>query len=323
MPRELMSIVDCKLCAEIPASQHVGEPSPLPETWERLWTIDILESGFGAGAGDREELRVCRDCGTAYHWKQVHDPRFGEPGPPTTEWFLSRVTPHYARHLLSRMAFRAVTTNQVLDDSSETYHPVSIESLARDLARAPNLHIKNYMMGSLLTHYVFDGDWNGLKEVLIDTADPSVRVHAAYQLLHQYFDDFTLRTDFVSSVRNLLSPGQAREDLLIEVLADGLSQTGEILDYFTSRGYQPASVSGIALRGLRGVPTPRLGPAIKALTAELTKSEYAAWWREAVRDLLIEYVGRARERAEEVSDLVAGETEEAMAVRTHCQRCLE
>jgi hypothetical protein len=309
MVTELISIVDCKLCAEIPTWQHVWEP---PEVWNRLLTIGILEPGFGSTSGDREELRACPDCGTHYNWNQVYDPRFSEPGPPTTEWYLSRVTPHYARALLGRITSQGVPDSQASGDSFDPRSPTWIEALHRDLVRAPNLHIKKYIMDSLYEHYVFEGDWNGLRATLIDTADPGVRVYTAYRL-------FDANSD---SVKALLSDDRAREELLVRVLAEGLSQKGEILVRF-STDYEPAAVSGFALHELRyGVPRQSLGPAIEELAAQLMKPGLALWWRERVRDLLIEYIGSSPERAKEVLDCIAGESEEAMAVRMHCQGAL-
>jgi hypothetical protein len=168
------------------------------------------------------------------------------------------------------------------------------------------------MMSSLYEHYVFEGDWNGLRATLLDTADPGVRVYTAHNLLR----------DHRASVKALLSGDRAREELLVRVLAKGLSQTGEILEFFTT-DYKPAAVSCIALHGLRfGVPRQSLAPAIEALAAELMESDKALWWREGVRDLLIEYVESSRERAKEVLKAPAGDTDEALAVRTHCEKCL-
>lgn len=309
MVTELISIVDCKLCAEILTWQHVWEP---PELWDRLLTIGILEPGFGSEPGDRKELRVCPHCGTHYHWNQVYDSRLSEPGPPTTEWYLSRVTPHDACALLGQITSRGVPDSQAPGDSSDPRSPTSIETLHRDLARAPNLHIKKYIMDSLCEHYVFEGDWNGLRATLLDTADPGVRVYTAYRLLDGNSD----------SVKALLSGDRARKKLLVRVLAEGLSQKGEILVRLWT-DYEPAAVSGFSLHELRyGVPRQSLAPAIKELAAQLMELGLAPWWRERVRDLLIEYVGSSRKRAKKVLEVLAGDTDEALAVRTHCQRCL-
>jgi hypothetical protein len=187
-----------------------------------------------------------------------------------------------------------------------------IEALHRDLARATNLHIKKYMMDSVYEYYVFEGDWNGLRATLLDTADPGVRVYTAYSLLRDHRD----------AVQALLSGDRVRKEALVRVLAEGLSQTGEILDRIAA-DYKPFPVSGIALHGLRYVaPRQNLAPAIEALAAELMASGPATLWRELVRDLLIEYVGSSRERAEAVLLALAGDTDEALAVRTHSQQCL-
>ncbi len=136
---------------------------------------------------------------------------------------------------------------------------------------------------------------------------------------------FTQHTGFdhaSDSVKALLRGDRLRKKLLVRVLAEGLSQKGQItIRLWTD--YTPAAVSGLSLHVLRHVvPKQSLTPAIKELAAELMKSGLAPWWREAVRDLLIEYVGASRKKAKEVLKALAGDTDEALAVRTHCQRCL-
>lgn len=304
MAADLVSIVDCKLCAEIPAWQHEWEQ---PEVWDRLLTVGILPPGFGYEPGDREELRICSDCRTHYEWKQVYDSRLGEPGPPTTEWYLIRVTPHKAGVLLGQ-----IPSPGAPGGSFDPRSPALIEVLHRDLARASNLHIKKYMMDTLYEHYVFEGDWDGLRAMLMDSADPGVRVYTAYRLLYGNGD----------TVKALLGGDRTRQALPVRVLGEGLTQQGEILFFLWSE-YKSYPVSGFSLHQLRyGVPKHRLGPAVQALAAELMETASATWWREAVRDLLIGYVGASRKKAKQVLKALAGDTAEAIAVRTRCQAML-
>jgi hypothetical protein len=195
----------------------------------------------------------------------------------------------------------------------DTRYATLIEFLCRDLAHAPNPHIKKYMVDTLYEHYLLEEQgWNGLRATLIDQPDPAVRVYAASHLLG----------DTRKAAKRLLSRKPRREQLLVAVLADGLSQKGTILWRFTL-GYEPAGVSGIAMHTLRYVVSPRkLAAAIPALTRQLERASPAAWWREAARDLVVGYVGQDRARAKEVLDVIAAETEEALAVRSHCQALL-
>ena len=85
---ELISIVDCNLCVKLPPDQHVHEwELPLPETWGRLST-SLVRAGWekrwspppAPDVLDFEEVRVCRACGTHYHFRQAHDPHFETQG---------------------------------------------------------------------------------------------------------------------------------------------------------------------------------------------------------------------------------------------------
>lgn len=308
----LISIVDCNLCVGLLTREQV-EALPLPDTWTRLSTVATRDSD----PGDCEEVRACPSCGTYYHYHQFHDHHSGEPRPATTDWSLSRMTPHFARALLHNARPRG-ESSPLQDGSFEKRYTNIIELLCRDLARAPNLHVKMYMVNTLYEHFVSkEQDWNGLKTTLIDHPDPAIRVHAACFFLGDK------RHDTRRAAKRLLAAERTREKLLIAVLADGLSQKGELLWGFTL-GYAPAVVAGIAMHTLRyKVPRKSLAPAVAGLVAELRRSSCESWWREAARELLVEYVGEDRERANEVFEAAVGDTEEALAVRQRCQTLLQ
>lgn len=308
-----ISIVDCGLCAELLTRHHL-RALPLPEAWARLDTIATFEPGPGPGTdlGDREEVRMCRSCGTYYEYRYVYDPS-DILRAESTDWFLSRITPQQARAVLSDTGPYGVAARSQREPLDRRYATL-IELLCRDLARAPNPHIRKYMVDSLYEHYLLEElGWNGLKATLIDPPDPAVRVYAASCLLR----------DGRKAAKRLLSRAPRREQLLVAVLADGLSQNGEILWRFTLE-YNPAAVSGIAMHTLRYVVSPRkLAAAIPALAKLLEGSSYERWWREAARDLVVGYVGKDRARAEHVLPVAGAGTEEALAVRRHCQAQLE
>jgi hypothetical protein len=329
---ELISIVDCDLCVKLPLYQKVWD-LPLPETWTRLSTILVMADSEkrwfppparNPDALDFEEVRVCRSCGTHYHYSQVHDPHFGEPREPETFWTLRRVTATEARAVLGHTGRDGVVEH--LDGGWLDRQYETILGLLRgDLTRAPDLQVKKHMVDSLYEHYVGDQDWEGLRATLIECPDPAVGVYAARRIFDES-DASGLTRHFsprhFDNVSSILRADPTREQLLVAVLAGGLSRPGQLLAHFTL-GWEPAGVSGIAMHTLRTyVPRQSLAPAIRALAAELQRPAELGWWREAARDLLMEYVGAAPERANEVLEAVAGDTDEALAVRTLCQSCL-
>lgn len=324
---ELISIVDCDLCVTLPLRQTVWEwDLPIPETWRRLSTILVRGDwnehwsrppARNPDALEFEELRVCCSCGTYYHFRQQHDHHSGEPRASETWWDLWRITLSEARAFLSHTGLNGVVEH--LDDGwlNRRYKTI-IELLHRDLSRAPDLQIKKYMVDQLCARYVDDQDWEGLRATLIESPDPAVGVYVVRQLL----DASDASGPTGRKVSAMLAAEPTRKRLLVTVLAEGLSRPGQLLASFTL-GWQPAAVSGIAMHTLRyEVPRRSLAPAIPALAAQLQLPGSAVWWREAARDLLIEYVGAAPKRANKVLEALAGDTDEALAVRTHCQSCL-
>lgn len=329
---ELISIIDCDLCVTLPDNEEVLDP-PLPETWGRLTTILVKGSWqmrwFPApvsySSHDIEEIRVCRACGTHYHYHQIHDPNFGEPLPPETKWLLWRIGPDFARTYISQMGPDGVVVE--LDGGwLEQRYDAIIELLRRDLLRAPDLPIKEYMVESLYRHYVGNQDWQSLKAVLIDCPDLVVGVYVARRIFEVIEPDSAVRfyspTQF-NTVNALLGADPTREPLLVAALARGLSAQGQILRYFLGKK-EPVNVSSVAMHVLQeDVPGQNLAPAVPALAAELQQPDSTSWWRETARDLLIEYVGTEPDRAKDVLDALDSDTDEARAVRRHCQTQLE
>lgn len=316
--QRLISIVDCDLCIALPVREYMSAP-PLPDTWTRLSTVATLT--LSSDAGDCDEVRVCPSCGTYYHYSQIHDPHFGEPLPPTTDWYLRRITPHYARGLLRHARPQGVSAPSPLESLEERF-PTIIELVSRDLARAPNLHIKKYMVDSLYDHFVLkERDWDGLRTTLIEQSDPAVQVYVARLLFEDTEHPFSdSRRD---AAKTLLAAEPTRKKLLVAVLANGLSQKGQFLMAFTGAGYEPAGVFGMAMYALRYVvPRRSLGTATSGLIALLQPSSENDWWREAARDLLVGYVGQNRLRAKKILEATAPDTAEALAVREHCQKLL-
>lgn len=317
---ELISIVDCDLCVALPPDQKVSE-LPLPEIWGRLSTI--LYSGSWeqrwspdparrASALDVEEVRFCRACGTHYHYRQVHDSHFGEPRSPETEWYLERLPPSHARRFVRQVDPDGAV--QLLDGGwLERRYETILGSLRRDLSRAPDGRIKRYMVDSLFFHYLGTQDWEGLKAALVDHPDPAVGVYVAYWILAV--------ADPGPDMSALRWAEPTREPLLVGVLAGGLSEHGQSLGF--TAGEEPIAVSAMAMRTLRTyVPRQGLAPAVPALAAALQRADSSRGWREAARDLLVEYVGAAPERAREALGALDGDSNETLTVRAHCQECL-
>lgn len=335
---ELISSVDCDLCVTLPLDQKVSE-LPLPETWGRLSTILIKGGWEGqdrwspdlaryASALDIEEVRVCRACGTHYHFRQDHDPHWGEPRDSETDWYLRRLTPPDARaYYIEHTGPTGVVEHLDGGWLNQRYETI-IGLLRRDFLRAPDLPIREYMVESLYLHYVAGQDWEGLRATLIDCPDPAVGVYVARRIFETTDPEHPGRGLAPSSMRYwdnvdaIRWAEPTREPLLVALLAGGLSAQGQILQYFAGKK-EPVAVSGVAMYTLRTyVPRKSLAPAIRALAAELQRPGSAGWWREAARDLLTEYVGATPERAKEVLETLVGDSDESLAVRTHCQRCL-
>ncbi len=335
---ELISIVDCDLCVTLPPDQHVPEwELPLPETWGRLstilarrdwddrWSPDLARY---ASALDIEEVRVCRACGTHYHYRQVDDHHSGEPRPSETDWYLRRLTPRDARDYVDHTGRNGVVEHLDGGWLDQRYETI-IGLLRRDLPRASDLQVKGYIVHSLYTHYVDDQDWEGLRATLIDCPDPAVGVYVASIIFLQTDPEHLGRLargwTFGDKVSAILRAEPVRERLLVAVLAEGLSAQGQMLRFHYRLGtkQEPVAVAGEAMQTLRTyVPRKSLAPAIPALAVALQRPDTTAWWRETARDLLIKYVGTARKRAKEVLEAVVGDIDEALAVRTHCERCL-
>jgi hypothetical protein len=334
---ELISIVDCDLCVTLPPEQKVWD-LPLPETWGRLSTI-LVKGGWEGreawstdparytSALDIEEVRVCRSCRTHYYYHQAHDPHFGEPQDSETDWHLRRLTPADARdYYLDHTDHNGVVEHRDggwLDRQYETI----IGLLRRDLPRAPDWQIKRYMVDSLYAHYIGNQDWEGLRATLIDFPDPAVGVYVAARIFWAIDPENPGRrmastTTYWDNVSAIVGVEPTREPLLVAVLAGGLSAQGQSLGF--SDREEPVAVSGMSRHTLLNcVPPESLAPAIPALAAELQRLGSASMWlRERVRDFLIGYVGDAPERAKEMLEALAGDTDEELAVRTHCQRCL-
>jgi hypothetical protein len=335
---ELISIVDCALCVALLPDQHVQDwELPLPETWGRLETI-LVRRGWekrwypppAPDVLDFEEIRVCRACGTHYHYRQVYDSHSGEPRAPETDWYLSRLTPTGARaYYIDHTNLNGVVEH--LDGGWLVQHyQTIIELLRRDFLRTPDLQLKGYMVGSLYEHYVSNQDWEGLRSTLIDCPDPGVGVYVASMIFFQTDPEHWGRRlsstwTLGDKVRAILRAEPARERLLVTVLAQGLSAQGQMqrFHYTLVARHEPVAVAVEAMKTLRTyVPRNSLAPAIPSLTAELQRSGSTSWWREGARDLLIKYVGATRKRAKEVLKALVGDSQEALAVRTHCQTLL-
>lgn len=339
---ELISIVDCDLCVTLLPDQHVSEwELPLPETWGHLLTILVrkdwdqpwspdLARYSSALDIDIEQIRVCHACGTHYHYRQDHDPHFGEPHEPETDWYLRRLTPTDARaYYLDQTSLNGVAEHLDGGWLAQQYE-IIIGLLHRDLSRAPDWQIERHIVDSLYMHYVDDQNWEGLRATLINCPDPAVSVYVADRIFLAIDPKNPARGLTSSSfrywdnVRSLLAAEPAREPLLVAVLAGGLSAQGQImkLSLYPTK-WEPVTVAGYAMNTLRAyVPRRRLAPAIPALIAVLQRADSARWLRGKGRDLLIEYVGTTRKRAKEVLKALIGDSDEARAVRDHCQKCL-
>lgn len=340
---ELISIVDCDLCVTLPADQHVPEwELPLPETWGRLstilaqrdwddgWSPDLARYSSALDI-DIKQIRVCRACGTHYHYKQVHDPHFGEPRDSETDYYLQRLTPTDARVFYLDYTGPNVVVEHLDGGWLAQRYETIIGLLRRDLPRAPDWQIERHIIDSLYLHYVDAQDWAGLKATLIDYPDLAVGVYVVDRIFLALDPENPARGLAPSSFRYwdnvsaLLAAEPMWKPLLVSVLAGGLSASGQIMKLFLyPTRWEPITVAGYALNTLRTyVPQQSLAPAIPALTAVLQQADSArGWLRERVRDLLIEYVGSHKVRARAVLKALVGDTDEAFAVRTHCQTIL-
>jgi len=335
---ELISIVDCGLCATLPPLQKVLDP-PLPETWGRLATVLggrgweehwSPDPAYYAGALDIREIRVCRACGTHYYYRQFHDHHSGEPRAAETDWYLRRITPREARDCYIDHTGRNGVVEPLDGGWLDQRYETIIGLLRRDLPRAPDLQIKEYIVTSLYAHYVGNRDWEGLRATLIEYPDPAVGVFVASMIFWATHRDHPIRR-LVSIPRSkddvgaLIRAEPARKRLLVAVLAEGLSAQGQMLQLQFHRAdkREAVAVSSAAMRTLRAyAPRNSLAPAIRALAAALQLPGSAREWREAARDILMKYVGAAPRRAKQVLKALAGDGDEARAVRAHCQTCL-
>ncbi|HEU4388525.1 MAG TPA: hypothetical protein VFV34_12055, partial [Blastocatellia bacterium] len=243
--------------------------------------------------------------------------------PSTTDWYLQRITPHRARAFLLRDTRPQGPSAPSQHEWFEKRYSTIIELVCRDLARAPNLHVKKYMVDSLYDHFVLkEQNWDRLRETLLDQPDPAVRVYVARSLLEDVYPANPLFEGRSHAARALLAAEPTREKLLVAVLADGLSQKQKFIMMFTS-GYEPVAVAGIAMYALQNVvPRQNLAAAVSGLITELQHCSSEGWWREAARDLLIGYVGQDRARAREIIEATAPGTAEALAVCDHCRKLL-
>ncbi len=334
---EPISIVDCDLCVTLPPDQKVRE-LPLPEAWGRLstilgrrnwddpWSPDLARY---AAVLDTQEIRVCRACGTHYHYREDHDPHFGEPREPETDWYLRRLAPSEARDYYIDHTDPNGVVEHLDGGWLDRRYETIIGLLRRDITRAPDWQIKQYMVEALYKHYVSDQDWEGLRATLIDCPDPAVGVGVARRIFETMDPEHPGRrlarsTRYWDNLGALLGAEPTREPHLVAVLAAGLSAQGQIMTYFYPTGWEPVTVSGHALYTLRTyVPRRSLAPVIRALAAVLQEPDPARQrLRDRVRDFLMEYVGARKRRAKQVLKALAGDTDEALAVRTYCQGCL-
>jgi|LNFM01.2.fsa_nt_gb hypothetical protein len=333
---ELISIVDCALCLTLMPEQRVLQ-APLPEAWGRLSRVLIkggwerqdcwsADAGRYASAVDIEEIRSCRACGTHYHYRQDHDPHSGEPQQAETDWVLRRLAitdarAHCAGHADRERVMEALDAGWL----AQRYEGI-IGLLCRDLARAPDLQIKAYMVESLYQHYVSIRDWEGFRRTLLDCSDPAVAVYSARRFIVSMAPDhpgrgFASAAPYWNNVDAMCAADATRVSHLVAVLAGGLSAHGEML-HSVSDTQEPGPVSLVAMRTLRtDVPRDNLTPALAALAAQLQGTVGSTWWRETARDLLIRYVGTQQARAQQVLAVGIGAGDEASAVRAHCQSC--
>ncbi len=334
---ELISIIDCELCREIPSSDRAarwGPPPdepPLPPSWGSLSTVAVLAPGFGWTWGDRDELRMCPSCGTYYEYRQVYDDGdlFRAEG---TEWYLARLTPRRAAERQRRAQPPQAGSEP---GNAERRYPSLIQALRTDLGRVQkeaSLAVKQYVVEALTEHDRQASDWDTLKTTLLDHPDPAVRVASACPLLWtvlRVLDDGKriLRDELASATFRLLT--KERRESLIAVLAEGLSHDEKMA---APPGDEPARTDSMALSMLRRCgPYMSLAVALPALAAWLAGGD--TWRRKAARDFLLTYVAkpwrfsqgprtlelRARDVLSSVSVL---DTEEALAVAGHCRTVL-
>lgn len=310
---ELISIVDCDLCVALPPDQHVPESElPLPDTWGRLLTILVRRDWNDHWSADLaryaaslniEEIRVCRACGTHYHYRQDHDSHFGEPRLPETDWYLRRLAPSDARAYYIEQISPTGAVEHLDGGWLAQRYATIIGLLRRDFQRAPDLLIKEYMVESLYLHYVNDQDWEGLRATLLDCPDPAVGVYVARRIFETTDPKHPGRGLAPSSMKYwdnvdaIRWAEPTREPLLIAVLARGLLAEGQIMKLFLyPTRWKPVSLASVAMETLQAyVPRQSLAPAIPALAEALQRPGSAGGWQGVARDLLIEYGGSGPE----------------------------
>jgi hypothetical protein len=293
------SIADCAICSRIPQKVaediRAGAPKIVPPEVDRLATVVELEDeSTPAYCTSITRLLKCSVCGTLYYYNHYDDDgaHFMDPtcdeitvrryDPLTAMGFLERITAGTENALPNtlgqlKQAFAegtsAPTTHiagaglsdqvhaarQELDELRGRYDEIMHDLIEVIRHRSPDWQIKMYAVESLCHHFLSQGDWSSLSDLLLKHPDPVVRVSTARLVIGIATGDAPV-TDLVHTARKLRMfleteiATQARMDELVEVLLEvALVGSGMTFEYdhgYGSSRYSPSSTRSVALYGL-------------------------------------------------------------------------
>jgi hypothetical protein len=293
-PCAYKSIVDCAICAQIPQKMaedlQTGSRKVIPLQVDSLLTvIEFEDDDTQAYCTSTTRLLKCEVCGTYYYYNHYKDDGQHFMDPTCDEVTVRRYSPQMARQFLEGLAglgdvslpnpmgamkkafaegTRAPTPlpeRVTLDERTRSArrelaelngrYSALMDELRQALQQRPlEWQIKTYATEALFHHFLVQDDWEALNSVLLEHADPVVRISVASWVIGIATGDSPV-IDLVHTSRNLREMLAARISKegrwakLIQVLMDAaLNDRGKTLEY--DHGYGSSSYSTRSLRSL-------------------------------------------------------------------------